>query len=425
MSSTATHPAQIALPRPAALLRACPAETGAAALWSAGPHGPRLLLGQPGAWLFPTSLAALQEAWDRARADGAVLIGALSYDLGGALEPAAGNRAGGDSGWPDIAFARCDAWLALEGGRWTGPLAPPAPGPEAEPGAFTVGPLRSATGAARYQRDVACIIDRIRAGDVYQVNLAHRLRGSFRGSPRALFDALASAARPWHGAYLEIPGDPQRIICSVSPELFLDYEPGARRLTTRPMKGTRPGGADPGELAAAAKDTAELNMIIDLMRNDLGRSCAFGSIEVTRPRTIERHGAGPGQVLQATATISGTLRADISLLEALAGAFPPGSVTGAPKIQAMRMIGSLEPLARGPYCGAVGALRPDGGASFNVAIRTALLTGQRVGPGAIDGELSWSVGAGVVADSDPAAEWQETLDKAAILASATGATIEA
>src|SRR5690606_24959865 len=151
-------------------------------------------------------------------------------------------------------------------------------------------------------------------------------------------------------------------------------EPQSRRVTTRPMKGTRPGGGDPAELAAALKDTAELNMIIDLMRNDLGRSCAFGSVRVEVARAIERHGAGAGGgVLQATGEVSGVLRPEVSFLEALGRAFPPGSVTGAPKIQAMRMIESLEPAARGPYCGSACELRPDGAAVCSVAIRTALV----------------------------------------------------
>src|SRR5690606_35829943 len=218
--------------------------------------------------------------------------------------------------------------------------------------------LRSRTGRQRYERDAAWIIERIRAGDVYQVNLAHQLAGEFRGSARALFARLAAAADPWHGAYLEAPaceptGGSGRAVCSISPELFLEYEPESRRVTTRPMKGTRPGAGDPAELAAAAKDTAELNMIIDLMRNDLGRSCAFGSVRVQAARVIERHGApgaGGGGVLQATGEVSGVLRDDVSFLEAFGMAFPPGSVTGAPKIQAMRMIDQLEPVARGPYC---------------------------------------------------------------------------
>ncbi len=461
---------------PGALLRCWPAASPLAAIWSGRPGRRRITLARPAgpeAWIFPADLAELERAWAEARARGSLLLGFLSYDLGQRIEPAAAGPpaglgvgqagigggakdAGGADGaraWPAIGFVRCEARAVFEDGRWSGNLEAPgrAAAVERSPsepltseqvsGAFSVEALRSRTGQPRYVRDVGRVIERIRAGDVYQVNLAHELVGGFRGSARALFAQVAAATDPWHGAYLEVPGQTRRALCSFSPEQFLEYDAASRRIVTRPMKGTRPGAGDPAELEAAPKDTAELNMIIDLMRNDLGRSCAFGSIEVERGRAIERHGAGAGAVLQATGEISGRLRPEVSFLEALGRAFPPGSVTGAPKIQAMRMIEALEPGARGPYCGAIGELRPDGSASFSVAIRTALVTERAVRaaggvdrrsaagpsdqPGYFqDAELSYSVGAGIVADSDPEAEWQETLDKAAMLASAAGARIE-
>jgi para-aminobenzoate synthetase component 1 len=460
---------------PAGLLARWPGELGLVVLWSGRPGRRRVTLARPEGWVFPETLGELDASWADARGAGALLTGFVSYELGRRLEPAAGAGEGTTApegaGWPVIAFVRCREWATWEDagdgrGRWAGTLdlaaalEEPTTGARAMaraaaadlPGSFALGRLRSRTGRERYKRDVAWIIEQIRAGDVYQVNLAHQLVGSFRGSSRGLFARLVAAADPWHGAYLELPRDGsssvsrgRRAICSISPELFLEYEPQSRRVTTRPMKGTRPGGGDPAELAGAAKDTAELNMIIDLMRNDLGRSCAFGSVRVGAARAIERHGAGAGGVLQATGDVSGILRPEVSFLEALGMAFPPGSVTGAPKIQAMRMIERLEPVARGPYCGSVCELRADGGATCSVAIRTAVI--REVGGPALraesdpggpalrgessrpdwfgHGELTWSVGAGIVADSDPAAEWRETLDKAEVLAAHAGAPIDA
>jgi para-aminobenzoate synthetase component 1 len=162
-------------------------------------------------------------------------------------------------------------------------------------------------------------------------------------------------------------------------------------------------------------------MIVDLMRNDLGRVCDFGSVRVETPRQIETHGGPRRGVLQATAAVSGTLRPGLTIADVLATAFPGGSVTGAPKIRAMQIIDELEPIQRGPYCGCFGWIGDDGAAAFNILIRTALLTGTPAGPATApastlaDGTLDYSIGAGIVADSDPEAEWEETLAKAGIL----------
>ncbi len=277
-------------------------------------------------------------------------------------------------------------------------------------------------------RDVARVLEYIRAGDVYQVNLAHELTGEFSGSARALFGELAARSRPWFGAYLESADErTRRAMLSLSPELFLDFDPATRRVLTRPMKGTRPGGASAQELDASPKDRAELNMIVDLMRNDLGRVCNFGSVRVETARAIERHGGAAG-VIQATGSVSGTLRAELGVDDLLRATFPGGSVTGAPKIRAMQIIDELEPTARGPYCGSVGFVSDCGRAAFNIAIRTALVEEPQVAvrttPGVFDrAVLRYSVGAGIVADSDPASEWQETMDKAGFLASMAGDTL--
>src|SRR5690606_12421953 len=173
-----------------------------------------------------------------------------------------------------------------------------------------VGSFRSSQGREAYEAAVARTVEYIRAGDIFQANIAHELRASFSGSTRAAFAAMVRAARPAFGAYLETPPGVRdvRVICSISPELFLDADLPARRVTTRPIKGTR-AGADPAlaeELRASDKDAAELAMIVDLMRNDLSRVCEPGSVRVDEPRALERHGGG--SVLHAVATVSGRLR---------------------------------------------------------------------------------------------------------------------
>ena len=189
------------------------------------------------------------------------------------------------------------------------------------------------------------------------------------------------------------------------------------------MKGTRPVGSDARELRDAPKDRAELDMITDLMRNDLGRVCDLGSVRVVDPRHIEAHGSG---VLQASSVIEGTLRADQSLTDILRATFPPGSVTGAPKVRAMQIIAELEARPRGPYCGSLLCVRDDGVLEASVAIRTAHIVGvpDPDSPvGILAGKLDYPVGAGIVADSDPASEWSETLTKAQVLRDAVGAEL--
>jgi para-aminobenzoate synthetase component 1 len=361
---------------------------------------------------------------------------AISYDLGRALEPAVGPGRGDEPDpWPPLVAARCDRALvgdASTGSWWRvgGGLATPAaaPDPSLDGSAWTLAPLRSRTGRDGYIAAVTRAIEYIRAGDVYQVNLAHRLSGAFGGSALGFFDTLAGHARPWYGAAMvfdtpAVGGSViRRAVASLSPELFLSFDPLTRRVTTRPMKGTRPDHASPEELRHADKDRAELNMIVDLMRNDLGRVCRFGSVRVEEGRRIERHGSG---VLQGTATVSGRLGDGLGLGDVLRAAFPAGSVTGAPKIRAMQIIDGLEPSRRGLYCGAIGYVSDCGRAGFSVAIRTATITGEpdpARGDALASGRLDYSVGAGIVADSDPGGEWAETLVKARVLARA--ATIE-
>ena len=263
---------------------------------------------------------------------------------------------------------------------------------------------RSASPAA-FRAAVARAVEYIRAGDVFQVNLAQRFRvhGDFAGVD--LPSLIADVNPSWYAA--DLACERGRIVGN-SPELFLDVEPrpdGSRRVTTRPIKGTRPHTADPADLLASAKDAAELNMIVDLQRNDLGRVCEVGSVGVTEPRHVEDHGS----VLHGVAGVAGTLREDVTFDELIAATFPPGSVTGCPKVRAMQIIDELEPVPRGPYCGAVGFVSDTGHVALNVAIRTLLVTPHH------PHHLDLHVGAGIVADSDPHAEHDETIDKAAAL----------
>lgn len=346
------------------------------------------------------------------------VLGVVSYDFGRVIEPKARARAdGGDpQGWPKMTWFECPDALVYDHGLKAWWKVGGIDFPRAEVRRTTgwrAGGLRSGTERAGYIAAVERALAYIRAGDVYQVNLAHRLGAGFEGSPRELFGAMMAQSRPWYGAYLEWEtAGVRRIVASQSPELFLSYDPASRDLVTRPMKGTRPAG-EAAALNASAKDRAELAMIVDLMRNDLGRVCRLGSVRVEEARVIERHGAGRSEILQATATVRGELPPGASAWDVLRGTFPGGSVTGAPKIRAMQIIDELEPVRRGPYCGAIGFVSDSGHMAFNLAIRTALLSGRGTEDGGIAGEVSYSVGAGIVADSRPEGEWEETMQKAA------------
>ena len=348
-------------------------------------------------------------------------IGWISYDLGRVLEPAAGGKSPPSDarGFPLMEWARVDAAYMHDARTdlWTPVGDPDALPPLAPRGAsFTLGEPASGSGPERYGRGVRRVLDLIHAGDAYQANLAHRLEATFSGSARALAAALFDTARPRYGAYFESDDAPRRrALVSASPELFLSLDAATRRVETRPMKGTRPA-ALAGELDRSDKERAELTMITDLMRNDFGRVCRFGSVRVEREREVELHAGG--DVAQGVSTVVGELREGLGVPDLLRATFPPGSVTGAPKIRAMQIIDDLEPFARGPWCGAIGYVADSGDAQFSVAIRTASITGTPA-PGALDtfadATLDYPVGAGIVADSSPEAEWDETLAKASIL----------
>ncbi|MGH8990041.1 MAG: anthranilate synthase component I family protein [Acidimicrobiia bacterium] len=351
-----------------------------------------------GADAFP-ALDALGRGW---------WAGFVGYDLGRAVERIRPQRPT-DPTLPDVALARFDARLVIDehgarvegkgrtGRRLTRLLAGTA-GPLTG-ASVTLGPWTSDLSRPEFEAGVRAAVNLIEAGECYQVNLTRRLTTPVTADPVALFAALARHNPSPHAALVRL-GDTS--VVSASPELFLRRR--GNQVETRPIKGT---AADAAVLAASAKDRAENVMIVDLARNDLGRVCEFGSVAVPALCVVEPH---PG-LHHLVSTVTGTLRPGVGAGALLHATFPPASVTGAPKPRVLQAIEELEASPRGVYCGAVGWIDVDQEAlDLNVAIRTFV-----TGPGGTE----LGVGAGIVADSDPAAEWRETELKVARLLSAT------
>ncbi|MEP7180017.1 MAG: chorismate-binding protein, partial [Pseudonocardiales bacterium] len=256
-------------------------------------------------------------------------------------------------------------------------------------------------------RAVERAVELIRAGEIYQVNVCTRFLAAIAGSTAGLFADAAAALQPAFGAYVEVADGG---VASLSPELFLRRR--GREVLTSPIKGTWPrpdddtAGAD--ALRHSAKDAAENVMIVDLMRNDLGRVSETGSVRVASLLEVEPH---PG-VWHLVSTVSGRLRDDVGDDDLLRAAFPPGSVTGAPKLRAVEAIAALEGGPRGAYTGTIGFASPSWGLEFSVAIRTFEIR---------DGRIELGVGGGITADSVPMLEWRECLHKATPLLGALGA----
>ena len=353
--------------------------------------------------LWPDAVEATLAAAEAAQAEiGGVLAGYIGYEAGLALEPRlrpladARSGAAGPLVWLGL-FESEQAIAADEVEAW---LAQRAPGPA------SLGPLDPAISLGQWEERFGELQRQIAAGDIYQANLTMPLAGSYRGEPLALYAALRRASHAGHGG---VVWDGSHALVSLSPELFFEAQDG--KLSARPMKGTRPRHADPAEDAAAAaelgeseKDRAENLMIVDLMRNDLSRIAQAGSVTVDEPFKVESFPT----VHQMVSTVHADLAPETGLAQIVKALFPCGSITGAPKIRAMEIIDRLERDARGPYCGAIGAFGPDGTASFNVAIRTLRLTPIENG----HGTAVLGVGAGIVADSEPLAEWREAQVKA-------------
>jgi para-aminobenzoate synthetase component 1 len=263
-----------------------------------------------------------------------------------------------------------------------------------------LGPLESNFEPEAYREAVGRALEYIRAGDIFQVNLSQRFSATGRPEPLDLYLRLKAVSPAPFAAFLRWD---DLAVVSASPEWF--YQTRCDRLVTRPIKGTRPRGASAEEdarlaagLAASPKDRAELTMIVDLERNDLGRVCRYGTVRVIDPLTVETF----AQVHHLVATVEGRLRPGCGPIDVVRAVFPGGSITGAPKIRAMEIIDELEPSRRSLYTGSIGYFGRGGASGFNIAIRTMLVEGDRV---------SYQVGGGIVADSDPEAEYRETLDK--------------
>jgi aminodeoxychorismate synthase component I len=262
--------------------------------------------------------------------------------------------------------------------------------------------FRSETTPGDYMASVRRAQEYIAAGDIYQVNLAHRFTAEYSGSPFALYEALRQHSPAPYAAYMDLG---ERQILSTSPESFLRLS--GRQARTRPIKGTRPRRANHDadeksayDLITSPKELAELLMITDLERNDLGIFSEWGSVIVRELLALERF----EQVFHLVSTIESTLRADVDHATAFRHCFPGGSITGAPKKRAREIIAELEPTPRGVYTGALGWFGFNEESQFNIAIRTVVTE---------QGRAHFHVGAGIVADSRPEQEWQETLDKAA------------
>ncbi|MGO9875383.1 MAG: anthranilate synthase component I family protein [Acidimicrobiia bacterium] len=358
--------------------------------------------------------------------DGGFWIGFCAYDLGRSIERIRPSTPD-DLHVPDVAFARYDARLVmhddgeleLTGDRaGRGRLAAAVRAAERDRSEWATPMLGSWTSSLdRVDHAQACaqVLELLRAGECYQVNVTRRLTASGLTDPISLYDTLASANPAPHSSLCTFGTDAgvDIDVVSASPELFFRIEPSAagRRIETRPIKGT---AADISTLAASAKDHAENVMIVDLARNDLGRVCEFGSVRVPQLCAIERH---PG-LYHLVSTVTGMLRPDVGLADVVRATFPPASVTGAPKPRVMQAIEDLEPVRRGVYCGAVGWVDGDAGrVELSVAIRTFTITGTPH-----DRRTHLGVGGGIVADSHPDDEWAETELKAARLLAAVGST---
>ena len=339
------------------------------------------------------------EAVESETLDGAWAAGFVSYEAAPGFDPslsvfpARAGRVGVPAAWFGI----------FESAEEAAPVVP------ASPGAYTTTEWRSETDGHAYEAKVDVLRGLIAAGETYQCNLTVRLRAAVTGDLAALYADLASAQQAAYCA--EIDTGRFAVLCA-SPELFFEWSGG--QVTTRPMKGTAPRGRFPAEddanasaLLASEKDRAENLMIVDLLRNDLGRVAAWGGVEVTRLFELERYTT----VWQLTSTVSARLRQGVGLVELFRALFPSGSVTGAPKPRTTALIAGLEESPRGVYCGAVGFVAPQGHeprARFSVPIRTATVDRRT-------GEAEYGTGSGITWGSNAKSEAAELEVKSRIL----------
>jgi para-aminobenzoate synthetase component 1 len=427
------------------------ARPGRRARWSFLTADPVAVVERPAAGADPFAEArtvlASMSAGDVTAADAPPflggLVGYLGYDLAHALERLPTMTAD-DQGLPVVRLSLFDwaiawdrrtgrAWLggrAIRGDarrlgerlaavRWRVSAAAAAgwPAPASGDPVGVDGPaFRSGLGRDAYEARVEAVRASIARGEIYQANLSRRLEAVFRGDPWTLYRRLRTGDPALYAAYLDLgpAGAGRRAIVSASPEPFLAVD-RAGNVVTDPIKGTRRRGRDrredralAAELLASAKDRAENVMIVDVLRNDLGRACRPGTVRVPRLCRVERTAA----VQHLVSTVTGVLAPGRDAFDLLAAAFPGGSITGAPKIRAMEILETLEPVRRGPYTGALGWIGPDGAMASSILIRTFVADGSR---------LTLHVGGGITHRSDPADEWEETVAKAAGPLGAIGA----
>jgi len=351
----------------------------------------------------PDEVRGVLEAAEGAAARGLWVAGYVAYEAAPGLDPALAvrARAAGDP------FERLPlAWFAMFERREETAL----PVPQADPDPSVAAAWRSSIDRETYDRAIAQIRQDIAAGETYQVNYTLRLRSQVTGDERGLYRDLCYAQRGAYAGYLNLG---RYRVLSASPELFFRLDDGV--LTTKPMKGTAPRGRWPEEdeavatrLRGSVKDRAENAMIVDLLRNDLGRVAVPGSVSWSDVFDLERYET----VWQLTSTVTAKVRPGAGLADVFAAIFPCGSVTGAPKVRTMEIIARLEDSPRGVYCGAVGYLAPPGSghpaARFNVSIRTVMIDVET-------GTAEYGVGGGITWDSRAAGEYEETVAKARVL----------
>ncbi len=314
-------------------------------------------------------------------------VGLVSYDAGPAFDPAI--RSHRDATVPLVHFGIFDPDSVFES-------APAGSN-------YWLGPRQPLISRSNFEEGVRSVRRFIEAGDTYQVNLTLRLGARFAGDPEGLFAKLAQAQMGEHQALLDLG---TTAVCSASPELFFVRDRNGS-LTSKPMKGTRPAGTDPEELRSSAKDRAENTMIVDMMRNDFGRIADIGSVAVPVLHEVETYPT----VLQLVSTVTATTSA--GLTEIFRATFPPASITGAPKVRTSEIITELETQARGVYTGSIGVISPADSPSgrrdeWNVAIRTVWIDKAA-------GRATYGVGGGIVWDSNPSEEWNETRIKSRVL----------
>ena len=346
-------------------------------------HRPAALLGTWGG--FRAVIAPSPQLAPGVAPDGAPWLGIVGYPDTTEEPRLVPEVVGGDPG-PLLLLQHDGRWACTDPAF---PIPDTAPAPRPWTATWT------APDRADHRAAVLACQEAIRAGDVYQVNVCTRFGGALTGDPLDLFADIAAATRPAKAAYLE--GD-WGAIASFSPETFLTERDGL--LTERPIKGTLPLTRPAGELRASVKDVAENVMIVDLVRNDLSRVAATGTVRTPELLRVE---PAPG-VWHLVSTVTAAQRPGTTRAELLDATFPPASVTGTPKLSARKRITAWERHTRGSYCGAIGIDHPLTGLDLNVAIRTVE---------ARDGALRLGVGGGITIDSEPDAEWRECLDKAA------------